>query len=64
MGRIILTVYSSLLALFGLMTFLLTMSEKPMAIGLAIIPAGLFISGWTIFLWAAVLVISLTYKED
>jgi len=62
-GRIILTVYSILLALGGLGAFLLTLTGKPVGIGLAVIPAGLFFSGWTAFSWIASLVIHLSRDE-
>ncbi len=62
-GRIILTVYSILLALGGLSAFLLTLTGKPVGIGLAVIPAGLFFSGWTAFSWIASLVIHLSRDE-
>ena len=64
LGRIILTVYSVLLALGGLGAFLLTLTGKPLGIGLAVIPAGLFFSGWTAFSWIAALVIHLTRDES
>lgn len=62
-GRTILTVYSVLLALGGLSTFLLALTGKPVGVGLAVIPAGLFLSGWTAFSWIAALVIHLTRDE-
>ncbi len=63
LGRIILTIYSVLLAMGGLGAFLLTLTAKPWGIGLAVIPAGLFLSGWTAFSWIAALVIHLTREE-
>ena len=63
-GRIILTIYSVLLALGGLGTFLLILTGKPLGVGLALIPAWLFLSGWTAFAWIATLVIHLTRDED
>jgi tetratricopeptide (TPR) repeat protein len=63
-GRIILTVYSALLTLGGLSAFLLTLTGKPLGIGVAVIPAGLFLSGWLAFSWTATLVIHLTRDES
>ena len=62
-GRIILIVYSILLMLGGLAAFLLALTGKPVGIGLAIIPAGLFFSGWTAFSWIAALVIHMSRDE-
>jgi tetratricopeptide (TPR) repeat protein len=59
-GRTLLAVYSVLLAFGGLSTFILALTGKPVGIGIAVIPAGLFLSGWIAFPWIAALVIHLT----
>lgn len=63
-GRAILTMYSVFLMLCGLSAFILTLTGKPWGIGLAVILAGLFFSGWTAFSWIAALVIHLTRDES
>ncbi len=62
-GRIILIIYSILLALVGLSAFFLAFPGKLVGIGLAVIPDWLFVSGWTAYSWIAVLVFHLTREE-
>lgn len=62
-GRIILTVYSAMLAICGLTAFMLVLTGAPLGMGLSLIPAGLFILGWTAFTWIASLVIHLTREQ-
>jgi hypothetical protein len=55
--RIGLAIYTVLLSLTIVATFALALVGAPWALALALIPAGLFIVGWTSFFWIAALAI-------